>query len=244
MSTNDSHITRLAELVNELSVVRGKVTLASGLESDEEISSDFMAPRRNAGTLTAVAAADVVIALGAADTLGVKPLEFESANDNDYAPNMQTAISEGCTLVVAVGFKLAAATIESANANPDLDFAIIDDYAERTGVRFWLKIALFVAVRAAGRAKRGLRRELATRLLAGGGHDVGATTTVGTIGLDALDVLRRGGVGVQGDPPVHHVQGRLLSRAAGGAAARPVVVPARSGVLGGGHGASWRRAVR
>ena len=34
MSTNDSQITRLAELVNELSVVRGKVTLASGLESD------------------------------------------------------------------------------------------------------------------------------------------------------------------------------------------------------------------
>ncbi|MEX3600344.1 thiol reductant ABC exporter subunit CydD [Kocuria carniphila] len=44
-----------------------------------------------------------------------------------------------------------------------------------------------VAVRAAGRAKRGLRRELATGLMAGGGHDVGATTTVGTIGLDALD---------------------------------------------------------
>lgn len=58
------------------------------------------------------------------------PLEFESKTDNDYAPNMQTAISEGCTLVVAVGFKLAAATIESANANPDLDFAIIDDYAD------------------------------------------------------------------------------------------------------------------
>ncbi|WP_139738642.1 orotate phosphoribosyltransferase [Actinomyces wuliandei] len=34
MSTNDSHITRLAGLVNELAVVRGKVTLASGLESD------------------------------------------------------------------------------------------------------------------------------------------------------------------------------------------------------------------
>ena len=34
MNTNDSHIARLAELVNELSVVRGKVTLASGLESD------------------------------------------------------------------------------------------------------------------------------------------------------------------------------------------------------------------
>ncbi|UIN29913.1 BMP family lipoprotein [Microbacterium binotii] len=66
----------------------------------------------------------------AAKELGVTPLEFESTNDNDYAPNMQTAISEGCTLVIAVGFKLAAATVEAANANPDLDFAIIDDYAD------------------------------------------------------------------------------------------------------------------
>ncbi len=34
MSTNDSPRTRLAGLVNDLAVVRGKVTLASGLESD------------------------------------------------------------------------------------------------------------------------------------------------------------------------------------------------------------------
>ncbi|MFI7481908.1 thiol reductant ABC exporter subunit CydC [Kocuria sp. M1R5S2] len=44
-----------------------------------------------------------------------------------------------------------------------------------------------VAARAATRAKRGLRRELATRVLAGGTHDVGATSAVGTVGLDALD---------------------------------------------------------
>lgn len=66
----------------------------------------------------------------AAAELGVTPLEFESTNDNDYAPNMETAVSEGCTLIIAVGFKLAAATVETANANPDLDFAIIDDYAD------------------------------------------------------------------------------------------------------------------
>ncbi len=47
--------------------------------------------------------------------------------------------------------------------------------------------AQYVAARAAGDAKRGLRRELARRVLAGGGHDVGATTVVGTVGLDALD---------------------------------------------------------
>ena len=34
----------------------------------------------------------------AADELGIKPLEFESANDNDYAPNLETAVSEGCSV--------------------------------------------------------------------------------------------------------------------------------------------------
>ena len=34
MIANDSHRARLAQLVNDLAVVRGKVTLASGLESD------------------------------------------------------------------------------------------------------------------------------------------------------------------------------------------------------------------
>ncbi|MCK6081566.1 BMP family ABC transporter substrate-binding protein [Microbacterium sp. EYE_5] len=66
----------------------------------------------------------------AAEELGIEPLEFESTNDNDYEPNMTTAVSEGCTLIVSVGFKLAAATVEAATANPDLQFAIIDDYAD------------------------------------------------------------------------------------------------------------------
>jgi len=66
----------------------------------------------------------------AADELGIEPLEFESTNDNDYAPNMETAVSEGCTLIISVGYKLAAATVAAATANPELNFAIIDDYAD------------------------------------------------------------------------------------------------------------------
>jgi len=66
----------------------------------------------------------------AAEELGVKPLEFESANDNDYAPNLETAVSEGCTFIVSVGFKLSAATVESALANPKINYAIIDDWAD------------------------------------------------------------------------------------------------------------------
>lgn len=41
------------------------------LESDEELSSDIFAPRRNAATIAALRAADRVVAVGAADPLGL-----------------------------------------------------------------------------------------------------------------------------------------------------------------------------
>lgn len=41
------------------------------LESDEELSSDIFAPRRNAATVAALRAADRVVAVGAADPLGL-----------------------------------------------------------------------------------------------------------------------------------------------------------------------------
>ncbi|PJJ61669.1 AAA family ATPase [Compostimonas suwonensis] len=41
------------------------------IESDEEISSDLFAPRRNAATRTAIAEADRVVAVGAADPIGI-----------------------------------------------------------------------------------------------------------------------------------------------------------------------------
>ncbi len=44
---------------------------ASSTENDEEISSDLFAPRRNAATLTALREADVVVAVGAADPVGL-----------------------------------------------------------------------------------------------------------------------------------------------------------------------------
>ena len=43
----------------------------ASLENDEEISSDLFAPRRNAATLTALREADQVIAVGAADPVGL-----------------------------------------------------------------------------------------------------------------------------------------------------------------------------
>jgi basic membrane protein A and related proteins len=66
----------------------------------------------------------------AADALGVEPIEVESASEADYAPNLESLVSQGCNLIVSVGFALSAATVESALANPDVEYAIIDDAAD------------------------------------------------------------------------------------------------------------------
>ena len=66
----------------------------------------------------------------AADELGVEPIAVESASDADFAPNLQSLADQGCDLIVSVGFLLSAATVEAALANPDVEFAIIDDAAD------------------------------------------------------------------------------------------------------------------
>jgi basic membrane protein A len=63
----------------------------------------------------------------AADSLGVTPKSVESASEDDYAPNIESLVGEGCDLIVTVGFLLSAATIDAAKANPDVKFAIVDD---------------------------------------------------------------------------------------------------------------------
>ena len=69
----------------------------------------------------------------AGKTLGVKPLEVESKSDNDYKNNLDALVSGGCTLIVGVGFKLSAAIVDAAKANPKLNFALIDDMADVDG---------------------------------------------------------------------------------------------------------------
>jgi basic membrane protein A len=66
----------------------------------------------------------------AADELGVDFKGVESNSENDYAPNLESLVSEGCNTIVTVGFALAAATKESAKANPDIQYVLIDDAAD------------------------------------------------------------------------------------------------------------------
>ena len=52
---------------------------------------------------------------------------LESKTDADYQTNINTFIDEGYDMIICVGYMLANATREAAEANPDQLFAIIDD---------------------------------------------------------------------------------------------------------------------
>lgn len=66
----------------------------------------------------------------AANELGVEFNAVESNSENDYGPNLENLVAEGCDTIVTVGFALAAATKESAAANPDVEYILIDDAAD------------------------------------------------------------------------------------------------------------------
>ncbi|MET4158903.1 BMP family ABC transporter substrate-binding protein [Agromyces sp. PvR057] len=66
----------------------------------------------------------------AADELGVELKSVQSEAETDYAPNLTNLVDQGCDLIVTVGFALSAATVESATANPDVEYVIIDDAAD------------------------------------------------------------------------------------------------------------------
>lgn len=63
----------------------------------------------------------------AAEDFGVEVNYLESSTDADYVPNIETFIDEEYDLIISVGYMLADATKQAAEANPDCNFAIIDD---------------------------------------------------------------------------------------------------------------------
>ncbi|TDT34175.1 BMP family protein [Naumannella halotolerans] len=62
----------------------------------------------------------------AASALGIETNEIESTSTADFAQNIQQMVDAGCGVIVTVGFLLADDTMAAAEANPDVDFAIVD----------------------------------------------------------------------------------------------------------------------
>lgn len=68
--------------------------------------------------------------LNAEKNLGVQTQTAESTTVSDFEPNINNMVTEGCDLIITVGFLLAPATGKAAQANPDTDFAIVDSTAQ------------------------------------------------------------------------------------------------------------------
>ncbi|WP_309132062.1 BMP family ABC transporter substrate-binding protein [Brevibacterium sp.] len=62
----------------------------------------------------------------AVDKYGIQEKLAESQGDADFGPNVDNMVQQGCNLTFGVGFLLEDAIQEAAEANPDLQFALID----------------------------------------------------------------------------------------------------------------------
>jgi basic membrane protein A len=62
----------------------------------------------------------------AEEELGIEYTFVESQSEADYAPFLQEFVNQDCDLIVPAGFNFGPATVESAEANPDQLYAIVD----------------------------------------------------------------------------------------------------------------------
>jgi len=62
----------------------------------------------------------------AKEELGIETSLVESQSDADYASNVSTQVSQGCNLIIGVGFLLEDAVQKAAEENPDTNFALVD----------------------------------------------------------------------------------------------------------------------
>ena len=75
----------MLDLARELAAVT-VVDCGFGLEQDEELAYDTLAPRRNGATLAVLAEADVVLAVGSADPVGLARLVRGLAELDEAVP--------------------------------------------------------------------------------------------------------------------------------------------------------------
>jgi basic membrane protein A len=68
--------------------------------------------------------------LKAQTDFGIEINKVQSAQDADYATNIQSMIDADCSIVIAAGYLLSDSIKTAAAANPDVYFAIVDDPAE------------------------------------------------------------------------------------------------------------------
>jgi basic membrane protein A and related proteins len=71
--------------------------------------------------------------MAAEEALGIETATAESSSNAEFTPNINNLVSEGCDIIITVGFLLANATAVAAEANPDVQFGIVDSTAQDSG---------------------------------------------------------------------------------------------------------------
>lgn len=66
--------------------------------------------------------------MNADEEFGIDHAEVESHSEDQFGPNVDSMVQQGCDLVFGVGFLLADAISEAAVANPETTFALIDEW--------------------------------------------------------------------------------------------------------------------
>ncbi|MBV9292356.1 MAG: P-loop NTPase, partial [Frankiales bacterium] len=118
------------------------VDCAFSLEQDEELSFDTVAPRRNGATLTAIAAADTVVAVASGDPVGLQRFVRGHAEPVEIAPKAE---------VVPVVNRLRAAAVGGGDARREIT-AALERFGGIAGPRFVpLDVAGLDAAVASGR---------------------------------------------------------------------------------------------
>lgn len=58
--------------------------------------------------------------------LGITIADAESQADDQYGPNVDSMVQQGCNQIIGVGYLLEPALTAAAEANPDIQFALVD----------------------------------------------------------------------------------------------------------------------
>jgi basic membrane protein A len=64
--------------------------------------------------------------LQAVTDLGIEEVHLQSAAQEDYARNLDSLATEGCDMIISVGFLLGDDTYAAATAHPEIRYAIVD----------------------------------------------------------------------------------------------------------------------
>jgi MinD-like ATPase involved in chromosome partitioning or flagellar assembly len=100
----------------------------SSLENDEEISSDLFAPRRNAATITALHEADHVIAVGAADPVGLSRFLRSHVDLADVVTTGRVTVVANKVRAAAIGLNPTAQVTQTLSRFGGIDSPVLVPY--------------------------------------------------------------------------------------------------------------------